>query len=383
MLNDLTSRAWAEINLDAIARNFTAIRKIVNKDVKIMCVVKADAYGHGAVEVGQTLLECGSSILAVATIDEAIQLRESGIAVPILILGFTHPLTYDRIVQYDIIQTIFSYDTAKYLSDTAVSVNKKAKVHIKVDTGMTRIGLRPDKDRISEIQQISILPGIEIEGIFTHFAAADQEDKSYTNMQFDSFMQFNRELEKSGLYIPIKHVCNSAGIIECPEMHLDMVRPGIILYGLYPSNEVDKGKISLEPALSLKARITMVKDVAAKLPVSYGGTYITRRPSRIATVSIGYGDGFSRLLSNKGHVLVNGEKAPIIGRICMDQCMIDVTYLKENVAVGDEVVLIGRQCADEISADRLADEIGTINYEIICAIGKRIPRIYIKDDFPI
>jgi len=377
MLNDLTNRAWAEVSLDAIARNFNAIRKIVNKDANIMCVVKADAYGHGAIEVGRRLLSCGAAALAVATIEEAIQLRQAEITSPILILGYTNPRKCNEIVQHDITQTIFSYDTAKQLSDVAVGLNKKAKIHIKIDTGMTRIGLRTDKDSISVIQQISILPGIEIEGIFTHFAAADQSDKSYTNMQFDSFMQFNRELEKSGLCIPIKHVCNSAGIIECPEMHLNLVRPGIILYGLYPSSEVDKSRIYLEPALSLKARITMVKDVVAETPVSYGCTYITRHLSRIATVAIGYGDGFSRLLSNKGHVLVNGELAPIIGRICMDQCMIDVSSLKNDVAVGDEVVLIGRQGTDEISAGQLADEIGTISYEIVCAIGKRIPRIYI------
>jgi alanine racemase len=378
MVSDLRSRAWAEIDIDAIARNFTAIRKIVNKDAKIMGVVKADAYGHGAVEVGRALLDSGAYSLAVATLDEAIRLRNSGITTPILILGYTYPQRADEVVQYDITQTIFSYDSAKSMSDAAAKLNRNAKIHIKVDTGMTRIGFQPDRHGILEVQQISTLPRIEIEGIFTHFAAADQMDKSYTNMQFDRFMQFNRELEESGLYIPIKHVCNSAGIMECPEMHLDLVRPGIILYGLYPSDGVDKKKLHIEPALSLKARITMVKDVKEGTPVSYGGIYRTARLSRIATASIGYGDGYSRLLSNKGHVLINGEQAPIVGRICMDQCMIDVTNLAKGVAVGDEAVLIGRQGADEISAKQLADEIGTISYEVVCAIGKRVPRIYIK-----
>lgn len=372
------NRAWAEIDLDAIAHNTREIKKLTGSKVEMMGVVKADAYGHGVLEVVRTLLDNGVTQLAVSMLDEAIQIRKMGIDVPILVLNYTDPARADEIIHNRVTQTVFSTDLAQALSVAAVRLGKDVRIHVKVDTGMTRVGFIPGYNAVRNIMEISRLPGIILEGIFTHFASADESDKSYTLMQFERFMNLCTELIRAGIHIPVKHVCNSAGILQYPEMHLDIVRPGIILYGLYPSREV-AGKIDLRPAMTLKASVIFVKDVDKDTYVSYGRTFRTDRKSRIATIPIGYADGYTRLMSNKGRMLVNGEYAPVIGRICMDQCMLDVTDLKHDVHVGDEVVIFGRQNGSCISVDEIADQVGTINYELVCIIGKRIPRVYLKE----
>lgn len=374
------NRAWAEIDLDAIAHNVREIKRFTGKKVEMMGVVKADAYGHGVREVVRTLLDNGVTQLAVSMLDEAIQIRNMGIDVPILILGYTDPVRAEELVLNDVTQTVFSLDLAEALSSAAVRLGKKVKVHVKVDTGMTRIGFMPGRDAVKYITEISRLPGLVLEGMFTHFASADEREKDYTQMQYDRFLGLCTELSKEGIEIPVKHVCNSAGTMQYPEMHLDMVRPGVILYGLYPSKDVDREKIRLKPAMTLKANVIMVKDVEPDTCISYGRIFRTSRKSIIATIPIGYADGYTRLLSNKGRMLVNGEFAPVVGRICMDQCMIDVTELKKDVHVGDEVVVFGNQNGSSISVDEIAADIGTINYELVCIIGKRIPRVYLKDD---
>jgi len=372
------NRAWAEIDLDAIAHNTREIKKLTGSKVEMMGVVKADAYGHGVLEVVRTLLDNGVTQLAVSMLDEAIQIRKMGIDVPILVLNYTDPARADEIIHNRVTQTVFSTDLAQALSAAAVRLGKDVRIHVKVDTGMTRVGFIPGYNAVRNIMEISRLPGIILEGIFTHFASADESDKSYTLMQFERFMNLCTELTRAGIHIPVKHVCNSAGILQYPEMHLDIVRPGIILYGLYPSREV-AGKIDLRPAMTLKANVIFVKDVDKDTYVSYGRTFRTDRKSRIATIPIGYADGYTRLMSNKGRMLVNGEYAPVIGRICMDQCMLDVTDLKHDVHVGDEVVIFGKQNGSCISVDEIADQVGTINYELVCIIGKRIPRVYLKE----
>ncbi len=372
------NRAWAEIDLDAIAHNAREIKKLTGNRVELMGAVKADAYGHGVFEVVHTLLDNGVNQLAVSMLDEAIQLRKMGIGVPILILGYTDPARADEIVLNEVTQTVFTPDLAQALSTAAVRLGKNVKIHVKIDTGMTRLGFMPGYSAVKSIAEIGKMPGLIIEGIFTHFASADEGVKDYTMMQFERFMSVCSELSRVGIHIPIKHVCNSGGIIQYTQMHLDMVRPGIILYGLYPSNEVSRSSINLKPAMTLKANIVHVKDVDKDTCISYGRTFRTSRKSRIATVPIGYADGYTRLMSNKGRMLVNGEFVPVVGRICMDQCMIDVTDLEKEVHVGDEVVIFGNQGGASISVDEIAAKVGTINYELICIIGKRIPRVYIK-----
>jgi len=372
------NRSWAEVNLDNIAHNVREIRRITNKKAELMGVVKADAYGHGVMEVTRTLLANGVTRLAVSMLDEAIQLRKNGIDVPILILSYTDPARAEEIILNDVTQTVFSHDLAEALSDAAVRLHRNVKIHIKIDTGMTRVGFMPGYSAVKDVVAISKLPGIIVEGLFTHFASADEKDKKYTYMQFERFMSICSELSRIGVYIPIKHVSNSAAIIDFPEMHLDMVRPGIILYGMYPSGEVDRSKLNIKPAMTLKANVILVKNVEKNTCISYGRTFKTRRESKIATIPIGYADGYTRLLSNKGKVLINGEKAPIVGRICMDQCMVDVTDLKSEVRVGDEVVLFGKQGNSEITVEDIAQAIGTINYEIVSIIGKRVPRVYLE-----
>ncbi len=374
------NRAWAEVNLDIIAHNAREIRKFTNKKAEIMGVVKADAYGHGVFEVARTLISCGFTRLAVSMLDEAIQLRQGGITIPILVLSYTDPIRAEEIIQNNITQTVFSHDLAKSLSDAAVKLKRDIKIHIKIDTGMTRVGFMPGYSAVKNVTEISKLPRIVIEGLFTHFASADEEDKEFTYIQFERFMSICSELRRIGIDIPVKHVANSAALIEFPEMHLDMVRPGIIIYGMYPSDKVDKTKIDLKPAMELKANIILVKEVEKDISISYGRNFTTKRKSRIATIPIGYADGYSRVLSGKGTVLANGEEVPIVGNICMDQCMIDITDINGDVKVGDEVILLGKQGDKTISAEDLANKIGTVNYEIVCVIGRRIPRVYIQDN---
>jgi len=373
------NRAWAEINLDNIAHNIHEIRRITNKNAEIMGVVKADGYGHGVMEVAKTLLNNGVSRLAVSMLDEAIQLRRNGINAPILILGYTDPIRSNEIIENDVTQSVFSQELAQALSDEAVKQSKKVKIHIKIDTGMSRIGFLPGYSAVKNVIEINHLPNIIIEGLFTHFATADEKNREYTLTQFERFMSICSELARIGIHIPVKHCANSAGIIEYPEMHLDMVRPGIILYGMYPSEDVVKTKIDLKPAMTLKANVILVKEVEKNTSISYGRIFTTQETSRIATIPIGYADGYSRMLSNKGKVLIHGQYAPVVGKICMDQCMVDVTNLDCKVEVGDEVVLIGAQGDNLITAEDVALSIGMINYELVCIVGKRIPRAFIQD----
>ena len=374
----MDKRTWAEVDLDAIAHNIREIRKITNPNAQIMAVVKADAYGHGFLEVTKTLLENGADRLAVAVLQEGKQLRSRGVTVPILILGASGEETVEDLINFDITPSVFTYDFAKALSYEAERKEKVTKIHIKIDTGMSRIGFLAGDDNeeiANEIIKISKLPYIEVEGIFSHFAASDEYDTSYTHMQFERFMDVCNKLNEKGLDVPIKHICNSAGIMMYPEMHLDMVRPGVILYGMYPSDEVDKSRLDLKPAMTLKSTVTHIKDVPAGRGVSYGREYITEGTTKIATVPIGYADGYLRKLAKEGKMIVNGTLVPIVGRICMDQCMIDVTNVN-NIDRGDEVIIFG---STGVTIDDLASWLETINYEVSCVIGKRIPRIYTRN----
>ena len=376
-----TSRAWAEINLDHIAHNVREIRRVTNPHAEIMGVVKADAYGHGVHEVAATLLENGVTRLAVSMVDEAIELRRNGITVPLLVLGYTDPSRADDIIDYDITQTVFSHALCEALSERAVARKAKIKVHVKIDTGMGRVGFLPGYRAVKDIMRINTLPGLVIEGVFTHFAVADEagEEDAYTRRQFELFNNICTELNRVGIHIPLKHAANSAAILRFPEMHLDMVRAGIILYGLHPSEVTRSCDIDLRPAMSLKARVTNVKDVEAGASVSYGRTYRAETCRKIATLSIGYADGYLRLLSNKAQVMIRNERCPIRGKICMDQCMADVTDMADSVCVGDTVTLFDADKNAPVTVDTLAALADTIHYELICLIGKRVPRIYIKN----
>lgn len=376
-------RVWAEVNLDSILKNVEQIKERIQKNTKIICVIKTDGYGHGAVPIAR-VLENDDVIwgYAVATAEEARSLRENGIKKDILVLGYTFPYSFEQLIEDDIRPTVFMLDTARLLSECAVRLGKKCKIHVKVDTGMTRIGVQPDDEGLDLVRKIMEYPGLEIEGIFTHFATADEADKTKTYTQMKMFKDFVNRVERElDINIPMKHCSNSAGIVEMPEANMDAVRAGIILYGLWPSQEVkNEGKITLYPALSLKSRIVYVKTVPKNQEISYGGTFITFRDTRVATVCIGYGDGYPRSLSNCGYVLVNGQKAYILGRVCMDQLMIDVTDIEGDVCVGDSVVLIGEYGDESITIEQLGDMSGRFNYELVCDLGKRIPRIYKLDD---
>jgi alanine racemase len=343
-----------------------------------MGVVKANAYGHGAIEISRALLDSGADYLAVASLDEAIELRRATITSPLLILGYVNPSRVEEILKYDLTQTVYEESLANALSDAAVKSGKRVRIHVKIDTGMTRIGVNLNEAK-NFILKIAKLPNIELEGMFTHLATADESDGSYTHMQFERYLCLAEELKHNGLEIPIKHVCNSAGAINYPHMHLDMIRPGISLYGCYPSAEVSRDKIDLKPVMSLKTEVIRVNEVQPGVRISYGGIFTTKRKSRIATLPVGYADGFNRTLTGKASVLINGQYAPIVGKICMDQCMADITDLSDRVRIGDEVVLFGKQKENEILTDDLASSIGTINYEITCNVARRIPRYYIKD----
>jgi len=370
--------AWAEVDLDALAHNMREVRRLADKDALVTAVIKADGYGHGAKKIAQTLLDNGTDRFAIAVLDEGIELREAGLKVPILILGFTDKERAEEIISHSLEQTVYSWDLAEALSEEAVKQGKTAKIHVKIDTGMGRIGLQPDKDSVQLIKRISKLPNLVIEGIFTHFAVADAADKAYTKGQYEKFNWICQELSKENIKINFKYCGNSATIIDLPDMHMNMVRAGIMLYGLKPSEEVMLDKLELKQVMSLKVRITHVKDIEAGQSVSYGRKFIAEKKSRIASMPIGYADGYTRMLSGKAEALVKGIRVPVVGRICMDQCMIDVTGI-EDVKVGDEVVLFGKQGDGFIHIDELAEKLGTINYEIVCMISKRIPRVYIKD----
>ena len=363
--------AWAEIDIRAIEHNIREIRKCVRGGAKFCAVVKADAYGHGAVAVARLAVAQGADYLAVAVLSEAVQLREAGFTTPILVLGATQPEEADTVVDYDVTQAVFTREAAAALSAAAVRQGKKAKVHLAIDTGMGRIGVRPEAAG-DMAAQLTALPGIELEGMFSHFALSDAKDKTYAHEQFARFQRAIAGIEAKGITIPIKHIANSAAILEMPETHLDMVRAGVILYGLWPSDEVEH-VIELRPAMKVRARITYVKDFHPGETVSYGRTFTASREMRLATLPLGYADGYTRLYAGKAVVELAGQRVPIVGRICMDQCMADVTAVP-GAAVGDAVTIFG---SPTLTADEAAGWLGTINYEVVCMIAPRVPRVYV------
>lgn len=376
-MESLRPRVVAEVNLNAIKHNYYEIRKHVPKEVEVMAIVKADAYGHGSKEVANLLQTVGVNRFAVAIVKEGEELRKSGITSPILVLGYTPRADIHALLENDLTQTVFSYDMAKILSDEAGKLGKKVNVHIKVDTGMGRIGFLSSPQSIEEVKRIAALPNLNMEGIFTHFSTADEEDASYTKKQWDIFEGFLTELRQVGIELPVIHAANSAAIMCHTYADLNVVRPGIILYGYYPSHYLNGKVLDLIPAMTLKTQIVHIKELPEGHYVGYGRKYCTTHKTKIATIPVGYADGYSRNLGNKGRVLIRGQYAPIVGNICMDQFMVDVTNI-DNVSLEDEVVLFGKQGEQEISVEEIASLLGTINYEIVCMIGKRVPRIYVE-----
>ena len=372
------SRVYATVNLDAVASNMKSMKENLPASTLIMGSVKADGYGHGSVPIAKTI-EPYVFGYAVATIDEGIILRRHGINKTILILGVTHESQYEELLRYDIRTSMFQYEKAKKLSDLAVKQGKKAVVHLALDTGMSRIGMKADREHAKEAASIAALEGIEVEGLFTHFARADETDKSAYEEQYRRYKEFLGYLEELGVQIPIRHCSNSAGIVESLESnHMDMVRAGIAIYGMYPSDEVDHNSVKLTPAMEIKSCITYIKEIGAGTAVSYGGTFVADHTMKVATIPVGYGDGYVRSLSGKGDVLIHGKRAAILGRICMDQFMVDVTDIPD-VQEDDEVTLLGSDGAECITMEELAEKSGGFHYEMICDIGKRIPRVYLKD----
>lgn len=369
-------RSFAKIDLSAIKSNFVALKECIPEGTKTMAIVKANAYGHGAVRVAKVLADM-ADYFAVADIQEALELRENGIKNPILILSYTSSYHYEELVDNGIISTVYSLNDALKLSHIAVEMNKKALVHIAVDTGMNRIGLKDTEESADIIKRISGLSNIVIDGVFTHFASADCKDKTFMHTQQQRFNKFIESLEKRGLNIPIKHCCNSAAIIDS-DCHYDMVRMGIALYGLYPSDEVMTEKVELKPAMEVISRIIHIKDVEAGEGIGYGHAYVTPEKRRIATVCIGYADGYNRAFSNKGVVLVGGRRANVVGRVCMDQIMIDITGI-DDASVGDRVVIMGEDKGGKITAEELGEMCGSFNYEMICTFMPRVNKIYYEN----
>jgi alanine racemase len=366
----------AEIDLAAYRRNLQSLRALVRPQTKLMAVVKADAYGHGAVDLSLAAIEGRSDFLGVARIDEALELREAGIEAPILIFGHTPLSLADVLIDYELTQTIYSLEAATALSSRATDRRCRISVHLKVDTGMGRLGLLPaSSEAISVATAIATLPGLALDGVYTHFASADIQDKTSANEQLDLFLGFVETLRRNGVEIPLRHAANSAATIDMPDSHLDMVRLGISTYGLLPSPNVATDRVALEPVMRLSARIMQLKELPTGSPVSYGGTWQTPKPTTIATVAVGYADGLSRLLSSRGEMLVRGQRAPIVGRVCMDLTMLDVGHI-EGVTVDDEVVIIGTQGDETILASELAALSATIPYEVLTSITKRVPRVY-------
>lgn len=367
---------YAEINLDNLRHNFREVKKLV-KDKKIFGVIKADGYGHGVIEIARVLKQEGVDAFAVAVITEAIELRRNGFMEEILVLGYTPSTFSDTIVENNISQTIFDYESAKSLSKEAKKQEKIAKIHIKIDTGMGRIGLLDNDNIVKEIEEIKALPNIKIEGIFSHFSTSDEKDKTFSYNQLEKFNSVIKKLEKGKIDIKTKHMSNSGAIVDIEEAYFDAVRPGILLYGYYPSDEVRKERINLKPVMTLKTNIVHIKEIEKGTPISYGRKYIAKSKIKVATIPIGYADGFSRLFFNKGNVIINGILCPVIGTICMDQCMVDISGC-ENVKINDEVIVIGESKGINLNADIVAKALGTISYEILCMISKRVPRVYIE-----
>ncbi len=373
------NRIYAKIDLDAARHNLNAVYKLIKPDTKVIAVIKTDGYGHGAIPIA-TELEPVEYLygFAVATAEEALQLRRHGIQKPILILGYVFPEHYPQLIEQEIRLTVFTQEMAEQLAKDAQKLNKDVLIHIKIDTGMNRIGMQAKEESVKIIAQIASLPHIIPEGIFTHFARADEADKSAANQQLIQFEQMIKMTEAAGIHIPYRHCANSAGIIDLPQTHMDLVRAGIILYGLWPSEEVQKERIDLQPVLELLSHVAYVKQLEAGKSISYGGTYTTKKTQTIATIPAGYGDGYPRSLSNQGYVLIHGKKAPIVGRVCMDQFMVDVTDIPQ-VKTGDKVVLVGKDGEEVITLETLAQLSGRFHYEFTCCLSKRIPRVYYKN----
>lgn len=372
------TRIRARIDLDAIEYNIEKMKENLPEDTKLIVVAKADCYGHGALQI-TSLLSLKEYVwgFAVATLDEAIVLRRGGITKPILVLGCIFPEQWIDALENNIRITVYAEELTKVLSDLAVKIGRKAYVHVKLDTGMGRIGFTPGKEGADKIEEISKLPNIVMEGLYTHFSKADEGDKSYTMKQVEAYTWMKEELAGRGITFSYYHCCNSAGIIDLKGAGQNLARAGISTYGMYPSEEVHKENVDLKPALELISHVAFVKWVDEGKMISYGGTYVTKRRTKIATIPVGYGDGYPRSLSNKGYMLIHGKKAPIIGRVCMDQCMVDVTEI-EDVKFGDEVVLVGRDGDEYLSVETLSRLSDRFNYEFVCLMGKRIPREYIR-----
>lgn len=382
-----TPLIWAEVDLAAIAHNLRELRRRADSRARVMAVVKANGYGHGAAAVARTALENGADWLGVARLAEAVELREEGLDAPMLVFGYTPPADAARLIDYDLRQSVGSLEAARAYSGAAEARGRRIRVHVKVDTGMGRLGMVPaadgstpgqsvDEAFLREATAVARLPGIQAEGVFTHFAASDSADLSSARRQLALFNEVLSALRSRGVEFEVRHAANSAAVIALPESHFDLVRPGIALYGLSPSAEVDLAGISLKPAMALKTRIVHLKAVPAGTGISYGMTYRTPRPTVIATVAAGYADGYRRRFSSRGRMLVRGRRAPVVGRVCMDLTMLDVGAVPD-VAVGDEAVIFGRQDGEALSVDDLAAELGTINYEIVCGVTARVPRVHI------
>lgn len=371
------SRINAVIDLSAIEYNFEQMYRNLNPGTKILAVIKADGYGHGSVPIAR-LIEEKQYIwgYAVATAEEGFHLRKHGLKKPILLLGYAFPEHYEQMIQQDIRSCVFKVDTAQQLSELSQRLDKKAKIHFALDTGMSRIGFPCTDASVHEMVRISQFEGIEVEGMFTHFARADETEIEPAYVQFNKYMDMLKRLDAAGVNIPIRHCCNSAGIIRMKDANLDMVRAGISIYGMYPSDQVEKEPVDLRPAMGITSHIAYIKNVDAGVEISYGGTYKTEKEMRIATIPVGYADGYPRQLSNKGHVLIHGKSAPILGRICMDQFMVDVSHIPE-AEEGDLVTLVGKNQDEYIFVEELSELCGRFNYEFVCDITKRVPRTYI------
>lgn len=368
---------YAEIDLNAIRHNLGEVRRLVGADAQIMAVVKANAYGHGLVEVARHAIASGAAWLGVARAGEGRELREAGIEAPILVLGYTPPEQYPDVLAYDLAQAVFDFELAHALSEAAKRAHRTVRVHLKIDTGMGRLGFAANDTGLAAASDVARLPGLEVEGIFTHFATADEADKTYAREQLARFHAALDTLRRAGLEAPVIHAANSAAIIDLPESHFNLVRPGIMMYGLYPSGRLQNHLVDLRPAMTLKARVALVKKVPGGFPVSYGRTHVTPRPTTLVTIPVGYADGYFRVLSNRAAVLIHGTRCRVVGTVCMDQMMVDVGHVAD-VAVGDEVVLFGRQGDAILPADEIAAIAGTINYEVVCAVSARVPRIYLR-----
>ena len=379
MYKEAIRPVWAEINLSNLDYNIKSIREKVGADKQIIGVIKADGYGHGSVMCANVLRENGVKTFAIATLQEAITLRDAGAKEEIIMLGLTPDMYADVIAEYDITPVVCDSANAKAISDAAAKIGKTVFGLIAIDTGMGRIGYLADEieTSIEDIKKIAALPNFKIKGMFSHMSTADAADKTYSHQQEDKYNAFYEALTKAGVYVPMRTLANSASIMELPSIYFDAVRPGIILYGCYPSNEVDKKQLSIKPVMSVKANIIHLKDVPENFSVGYGRKYISEKPARTATIALGYADGYPRPYSAQAKVIVNGVVCPIAGNICMDQCMIDVSNVP-NVKVGDEVIVMGSDGVNTILADDIAEATGTINYEICCAFGQRLPKVYVK-----